>query len=104
MVKNRISIFVKNNIFYLSFYTEIRLCDSIGTMYDKRKKYQFQMCFWMVAQLPQRIKSMFFEIFSSLQVSLASGILQPKFFQKTLILGFEANSALSRENGLFSAF
>ena len=31
-----------------------------------KKKFKFQMCVWVVAQLPQRLKSMFFEIFSSL--------------------------------------
>ena len=48
-----------------------------------------KMCVWVVAQLPQRLKSTFFEKFSS---------LPSKKFQKTLILAFEANSALSLEN------
>ena len=33
-----------------------------------------------------------------------SGTLHSKKFQKTLILAFEANSALSSQNGLFSVF
>ena len=48
--------------------------------------------FWVVARLPQRLKSMFFEIFSN------GAAQQSKFFQKTLILVSEANSALSCEN------
>ena len=47
------------------------------------------MCVWVFARLPQRLKSTFFEMFSS---------LHSKKFQKTLILAFEANSALSRKN------
>merc|ERR1712141_212234 len=50
------------------------------------------MCIQVVARLPQRLKSTFFEIFSSLLW------LRSKKFQKTLILAFEANSALSRKN------
>ena len=34
----------------------------------------------------------------------ASGTLHSKLFQKTLILAFEAKSALSCQSGLFSAF
>ena len=45
--------------------------------------------FWVVARLPQRLNLMFFEIFTSLRWNK---------FKKTLILAFEANSALSREN------
>ena len=50
----------------------------------------------MVARLPKRLKSTFFEIFSNGASPLES--LHLNFFQKTLILAFEANSALSREN------
>ena len=46
---------------------------------------------------------MFFEIFSSLQVPF-TGTLHSKFFQKMLILPFEANSALSCQNGPFFCF
>ena len=40
---------------------------------------------------------MFFEKFS-LTLLAPSGPLRSNFFQKTLILAFEANSAVSREN------
>ena len=53
--------------------------------------------FWVVARLPQRLKSMFFEIFISLRWPLRSHSVQ-KNLKKTLILAFEANSALSHEN------
>ena len=56
----------------------------------------------MVAQLPHRLKSMFFEKFSLLQVSFGNPPTEK--ISKTLILGFEANSALSRENGFFPGF
>ena len=52
--------------------------------------------FWVVARLSQRLKSTLFEIFSH-----SAGPERPlrlKIFQTTLILAFEANSALSREN------
>ena len=49
--------------------------------------------FCVVARLPHRLKSMLFEIFSH-----SAGPLRLKFFQKTLTLAFEANSALPREN------
>ena len=56
-------------------------------------------CVWVVARLPIRLNSTFFEIVSS------TPSLYPKEFQKTLILAFEANSALSCQNGLlFSVF
>ena len=51
----------------------------------------------MVAQLPQRLKSTFFEKKFSLRFP-PSGLLHSKKFQKTLILAFVANSALSRQN------
>ena len=51
-----------------------------------------------------RLISTFFEIFSSLPLSFASGTLHSNKFQKTLISVFEANSALSCQNGLFYAF
>ena len=51
----------------------------------------------MVARLPQRLKSTFFEIFSH-----SAGPFETAPFLKIsknpLILAFEANSALSREN------
>ena len=50
----------------------------------------------VVARLPQRLKSMLFEIFS--HSSVPFGTAPFKKFQTTLILAFEANSALSREN------
>ena len=65
------------------------------------QKFQYQMCVWVVALLHQRLKSTLFEIFSSLWVSFTLGTLHPKKFQKTLVLAFEANSALSGQNGLF---
>ena len=49
------------------------------------------MCIQVIAQLPQRLKSMFTPL-------AHSGPLRSKKFQKTLILAFEANSALSCEN------
>ena len=52
--------------------------------------------FWVVARLPQRLKSTFFEnLFTPLALS---GPLCSKFFQKMLILAFEATNALSRKN------
>ena len=45
--------------------------------------------FWVLARLPQRLKSTFFENFSN---------SASPFSSKTLILAFEANSALSYEN------
>ena len=54
--------------------------------------------FWVVARLPQRLKSTFLEIFSSLRRWPLLGAAPFKKFQKTLILAFEANSALSRKN------
>ena len=61
------------------------------------------MYVWVVAQLPQRLKSTFFEIFSSLRVSFRDPPLE-FFFKKTLLLVFEANSALSYQNRLFPRF
>ena len=54
----------------------------------------------MVVWLPQRLKSTFFETFSSLRWLLqsAAAALCSKKFQKTLILAFEAKSALSCVN------
>ena len=51
-----------------------------------------------VARLPQRLKSMLFEIFSHSEYPSPSGTLCSKKFQTTLILAFEANSALSHKN------
>ena len=55
------------------------------------------MCVWVVAQLPQRLNETFFEIISSIQVPFGElrMYLSLDFFQKTLILTFEENSALS---------
>ena len=50
----------------------------------------------VVARLPQRLKSTLFEIFS--HSGYPSGTLRSKKFQTTLILAFEANSALSHKN------
>ena len=46
------------------------------------------MCVWVVARLPQGLKSTFFEIFSSLRWPL-QGPLRLKKFQRMLILAFE---------------
>ena len=69
-----------------------------------RKKVLFQLCLQVVTLLPaQRLKSMFFEIFLTPLAPL--GPLHSNFFQKMLILAFEANSALlSCQNGFFSEF
>ena len=40
------------------------------------KKIQFQMCVWVVARLPQRLKAMIFEIFSSFRVSFGDPPLE----------------------------
>ena len=56
----------------------------------------FKNVLWVVARLPQRLKSMLFEIFS--HSAGPWGPLCLKEFQTTWILAFEANSALSREN------
>ena len=54
------------------------------------------MCIQVVARLPQRLKSTFFEIFPYSAGSF--GATPFKKCQKTLILAFEANGALSCEN------
>ena len=59
--------------------------------------------FWVVARLPQRLKSMLKFFLTPLAPSgpLRSKKFQKTLilaFQKTLILAFEANGALSREN------
>ena len=48
------------------------------------KKIQFQMCIWVVARLPQRLKSTFFEMFCSLRagVSPSGEPSTQKFFKK----------------------
>ena len=76
---------------------------------DHRKYLNFALCcnfkylcVWVVARLPQRLESKFVEIISSLRGSLANPPLEK--LQKTLILSFEANSALSCQYELFSAF
>ena len=53
---------------------------------------------WVVARSPERLKSTCFEIFSHSASPFPSGPLGSKKSQKTLILAFEANSALSHEN------
>ena len=54
------------------------------------------MCFgWLVARLPQRLKSTFFAILHS---AGPFGAAPFEKIKKMLILAFEANSALSREN------
>ena len=57
--------------------------------------------FWVFARLPQRLKATFFEIFSN---GAAPAYIEEKISKKKLILAFEENSALSCQNGLFSAF
>ena len=61
------------------------------------------MCVWVVARLHQRLKSTFFEIFSSLHCTGPFGArsLCLNFFQKTLILAFEPNSTLSQNYTFF---
>ena len=69
------------------------------------KKIQFQMYVWMVAQLPQRLKSTFLEIFSS--VGYPKGTRNEEFFLKTLLLVFEVIVQPLKhtfEIGLFFAF
>ena len=57
------------------------------------------MCFWVVARLPQKLKSTFFE------KKFITSLRRSKKFQKTLILTFEANSALlSRQIELLTDF
>ena len=43
---------------------------------ETRKKFQFQMCVWVVARLRQRLKLTFFEIFSSLKVPFGDPLLE----------------------------
>ena len=65
-----------------------------------RKKVHFG---WTMDCLPHRLKSTFFEIFSS--GGSPKRTIVKKNFQKTLILVFvDSNSILSCQNGLFSAF
>ena len=54
--------------------------------------------FWVVARLPQRLKSTFFEIFS--HSAGPFGTAPFEIFPKKMILAFEANSArsLTRKN------
>ena len=54
--------------------------------------------FWVVAQLPKRLKSTLLEIFFSLHWLRPLGPLHSKKNPTTLILAFEANSALFHEN------
>lgn len=68
-----------------------------------RKKFQFQMCVSVVARIHKRLKSTFFDNFFDAPASFGNPF-HLNFFQKTLILVFEANSALSCQNGIFPAF
>ena len=53
------------------------------------------MCVWVVARLPQRLRSMFFEKKNFTPgPGSSSGTLHSNFFQKTLILAFETNSVM----------
>ena len=63
------------------------------------------MYVWVVARLPQRLKSMFFSknFLHSRYPSLLR-TLHSKNVQKMLILVFEATSALSGQNGFFPSF
>ena len=54
------------------------------------------MCIQVVARLPQRLKSMFFEIFFFTPLA-PSGPLRSKKFQKTLILAFQKTLILAFE-------
>ena len=55
---------------------------------------------WVVARLPKRLEvSMFF--FKKISLLAPSGPLHSKKIQKTLILAFEANSALILSNCTF---
>ena len=58
------------------------------------------MCVWVVARLPQRLKSTFFEKNFFTPGPLWEPSAQ-KYFKNTLILAFDA---LSCQNGHFSAF
>ena len=61
----------------------------------KREKKSYFKCSFMITS--QRLKSTFFEIFSSLRVPFGGPPLKNIDFRP-----FEANSALSCRNGLFS--
>ena len=65
-------------------------------MFLRFRKCQ-KMCFGWLLEIPRRLKSTLFEIFCFTPPA-PSGSLHSKNFQKILILAFEANSALSREN------
>ena len=52
------------------------------------------MCVWVVARLPQRLKSMFFEKISSLRDPCPLRVPPLDFLKKTLILAFETNSVM----------
>ena len=47
-----------------------------------RKKFQFQMCVWVVARLPQRLKTMFFWKNFITPLLVPSGLLHSKNFKK----------------------
>ena len=86
-------IFYYNNIKWLA-HNELK----------RKNKIQFQMWVWPVIAhdiIPQRLKSTFSEILSSLWVSFEDARLHSNCFQKTLILTFEACSALSYQNKTF---
>ena len=68
-------------------------------------KFQFQMCVWVVARLPQRLKSTFFENFSSIRFPFRDPPL--KIFLKTLILAFEVIEQPPKhtfEIGIYTSF
>ena len=54
----------------------------IEKIFNFEKKVQFQMCVWVVAGLPQRLNSMFFEIFSS--VGYPKGTRNEEIFFKNV--------------------
>ena len=66
-------------------------------------QFQINVCLGCCTNTSKaRLKSMFFENFSSLRRFLrAPRLLHSKFFEKLLILAFEANNALSRQIELF---
>ena len=109
LLKKDISIANKQNDMYLCVAQWAKIRKKVQFRFASkpkmRKKFQFQMYVWLHLHdyLPQRLKSKFFEIFSSLIVPFGNHTLD-FFFQKTLILAFEANSVLSCQNGHFSAF
>ena len=62
------------------------------------------MCVWVVARLPQRLESTFFEKNFITPLLAHPGLLHSKKISKTLILALEANNALSSQNYIFPEF